>query len=113
MEDFSVMVPFLGLLLGCAMRTLLPYVVTGLELIAKENSFAAWPRFEPSYLSAFVLAVLGYGVTLATSPGAWSAVLLMDFVQAVAYAYTGQSLARLVVKAAVAVSTWIKTSNGS
>lgn len=107
--EFTFMVPFLGLLLGCAMRTLLPYLVTGLELIAKKNSFSAWPKFEPAYLSAFILAVMGYGVTLAAAPGAWGAVLLMDFVQAVAYAYTGQSLARLVVKTAVAVNTWIKT----
>jgi len=84
--------------LGCALRTLLPYVMVGLEAIAREQDWKAWPRFEPSYLSAFGLAVIAYAVTLVTVPGAWAQLLDMAFVQIVALAYAGQDLARQVIK---------------
>ena len=94
----------LAIVLGCALRTLLPYVLTGLQKIAESGEWASWPRFEPAYLSAFVLAVMAYALTLITIPGAWGALLAMAFVQVVALAYAGQDLARHVLKAGAAIA---------
>jgi len=94
-----VMVGAIGAIgLGCALRTLLPYVMAGLAAIAEAQDWTAWPRFKPSYLSAFGLAVIAYAIGLLTVPGAWGRLLAMEWVQIVALAYAGQDLARQVVK---------------
>jgi len=97
MEITSVW-PFIGLLIGCALRTLLPYVAAGLEAIRETEDWKAWPKFEPSYLSAFALALIAYVVTMLAVPGAFEQALAMGFVQAVALAYAGQDLARQIIK---------------
>jgi hypothetical protein len=99
--DWTLLVPFAGLLIGCALRTLLPYIVAGLETCRDTESWQAWPRFKPSYLASFGIAVVGYGVMLAVIPGAWGWTLELGLVPSIACAYTGQSLARLGVKAAI------------
>jgi len=86
-----------GLFVGCVLRTLLPYVLVGLSEI-KEGGWKAWPKFEPSYLSAFGAAMIAYVVTLVTVPGAWGTLQSMSFVLAAALAYAGHDLAREVIK---------------
>lgn len=97
--NWNLLLPFAGLLVGCALRTLLPYAITGLELVRDAKTWTAWPRFDASFLSSFTLAVILYSVGLLTIPGAWGWTIKLGFVPAVACAYTGQSLARLGVKA--------------
>jgi hypothetical protein len=101
--DPGVLVPFAGLILGCAMRTLLPYVVTGFETVSQAESWRAWPQFVPSYLASFALAVLAYAVTSITIPGVFENTKLLGFVPAVGMAYMSQDLSRLVVKGAAAI----------
>lgn len=90
--------PFLGLLVGAALRTLLPYIATSLEIVAKAENWRAWPRFQPSYLVAFIVAVIGFGVTFLTVPGALLAFLAWEFVPSVALGYGGQDIGRQIVK---------------
>ena len=91
------LVVFGALLTGLAMRTLLPYIVVGLNAIS-EGGFGAWPKFEAKYLASLGLAVIGYGVTLVTVPGAVEALLEMTFVAIVAMAYAGEDLVRQAIK---------------
>jgi len=88
---------FGALALGCALRTLLPYVTAGLTTIS-ENGWQAWPPFHPKYLASFALAIIGYGVTLVTSDAALTALATMSFSSAVLIGYTGGDLAREAVK---------------
>jgi len=97
--NWTTLIPFAGLLVGCALRTLLPYVVTGLQSCRDRKDWTCWPRFDASYLSSFALAVIAYGVMLLTIPGAWAWTLELGLVASVACAYTGQSLAREGIKA--------------
>jgi hypothetical protein len=87
----------LSLLGGCALRTLLPYIVAGLNKVAKEG-WAAWPRFEARYLSSFILAAIGYTIVLGTVPGVYEKLLTMGYIQIVALAYAGQDLTREAIK---------------
>lgn len=89
-----------ALLLGCALRTLLPYVTTGLKTIGESGSWGDWPRFEPAYLTSFVLAIIVYAVTFATIPGAWETVLATPFVALTGIAYAGQDVIREIMKGA-------------
>jgi len=86
-----------ALLLGCALRTLLPYVVRGFVDLQDNKP---WPKFEYSYLGALGLAVVAYAVSLVTIPGAFEALLSMGFVQVVALAYAGQDVSRQLIKLA-------------
>jgi len=91
----QVLVAIGALLLGCALRTLLPYVVRGFQDL-QENK--PWPSFEVSYLGALGLAVIAYALALATMPGAFASLLQMGFIQIVALAYAGQDIIRQVIK---------------
>jgi hypothetical protein len=95
--------PFLGLLIGAALRTFLPYVVAAFEAVRDAESWSAWPPFKPSYLIAFLVACLGFGVAFVTVPGALVGFLSWDFFAAVALAYTGQDIGRQIVKVAQAL----------
>jgi len=95
--------PFLGLLVGAALRTLLPYIATSLETVAKAESWKAWPPFKPSYLVAFIVAVLAFGVTFVTVPGALQAFVEWQFVASVALAYSGQDISRQIIKVGAVV----------
>lgn len=87
----------LAIFVGCALRTLWPYVVTGLKVISK-GTWSDWPAFEPRYLSAFVLAIAAYGIALLIIPGAYAWVMSAAFVNVVALSYTGQNISRDVIK---------------
>ena len=94
-QSFSI--AFGALALGCALRTLLPYITAGLQAIS-EGGWSDWPPFEPKYLASFALAVIGYAVVLVTSEGALTALVGMSFSSAVLIGYTGGDLAREAVK---------------
>lgn len=98
--NWNLLLPFAGLLIGCALRTLLPYVVTGLKTCQAQESWTAWPKFKPSYLASLGLTVLLYGVGLLTIPGAWAWTLNLDLVTAIGFAYTGQSITHESIKPA-------------
>ena len=97
----SALVPFGALVLGCALRYLLPYVTTGLQDV-KEAGWKAWPKFEPKYLSGFALGLVGFLVTFATSQGAVAALIAMPFTAATLLGYSGGEAAREVVKLFIA-----------
>jgi len=92
------LIPFIGLLTGCALRTVLPYVISALEAVRDAGRWDVWPAFDASYLASFALAVVAYGVALLTIPGAWAFTLNLDLVSAVGLAYTAQSLGREAIK---------------
>ncbi len=95
--------PFLGLLIGAALRTFLPYVVAAFEAVRDAESWSAWPAFKPSYLISFLVLCLGFTVTFLTVPGALAAFMTWTFFAAVAVAYAGQDISRQVIKAVQAV----------
>lgn len=94
MEILSV----IGLLvLGCALRFLLPYVIYGLQQIG-EKGWRAWPGFEAKYVASFALAAIGYGIILVTVPGVIRYLVGTEEVAVIALAYAGQDLGQNVVK---------------
>jgi len=94
-----------ALFLGCALRTLLPYVTTGLKLVGESGQWSDWPRFEPSYLTSFVLAAIAYGIVFLTVPGSWEAALDTPFIFLVSIAYAGQDIAREAVRTGQAIGS--------
>lgn len=100
--------PLVGLLVGAALRTLLPYVSTGLEEVAKAQDWKAWPKFQPSYLAMFALAVIGFGVSFLTVPGAFTGLMAWGFVQAVALAYSGGDIGRQLIKGGAATVRMVR-----
>ena len=97
----EVLVAMGALVLGLALRTLLPYVVAGLTVWQESGDWSAWPRFEPKYLASFALAAVGYAVTFATVEGAFESVAGMSFVAIVALAYGSTDVAREAIKLVV------------
>ena len=93
-----------ALFLGCALRTLLPYVTTGLKIVGESGKWSDWPRFEPAYLTAFALALIIYAVSFLTIPGAWESALETPFIYLVGLSYAGQDVTREVIKAGSAVA---------
>ena len=85
------------LCLGCVIRTFLPYVTTWMEKLRDEGVWMVLP-FEPKYLANLVLAVIGYGVTLAIVEGAAEALMAMTPVAIVSMGYAGNSIARAGLK---------------
>lgn len=94
----NTLLSILYLVIGSALRFLLPYLIVSFETVAKSGKWSDWPPFEPHYLSAFILNVVGYGVTLATIPGAWASLIAMAPVGIIALAYAGQDLSRKLIK---------------
>ena len=88
---------FGALVLGCALRTLLPWLTTWLQTMS-EDDWPGWLKFEPKYIANFALAVIGYGVTLLISDGAFEMLSSLRFVPAVAVGYAGGDLAREAIK---------------
>ena len=92
-------IEFGALALGCVLRTVLPYITSGLQIVSEEGSWKAWPAFEPKYLASLALALIAYGVILATVPGAISALSSTSFIAATGIGYAGGDLARETIKA--------------
>lgn len=91
----QVLLSISALLLGCALRTLFPYIITGFQ---EWQSNKPWPKFEYKYLGSFGLAVVAYALTLLTSPGAFESLLEMSFVYVVALSYAGTDISRQLIK---------------
>lgn len=88
-----------GLLaIGCAMRFILPYVLTGLEAVGRENSLSAWPAWEWRYLTSFLLSLIAYGVMMVVIPDTLAKWAAMAPIQLVILAYAGQDVAHRLVK---------------
>jgi hypothetical protein len=93
----QIIIALLAVLLGCVLRTLLPYVVKGFQLLQENNP---WPKFEYSYLGSLGLAVVGYGLMFLIKPDYFSQIVTLPFTEIVALAYAGQESARQVIKIA-------------
>lgn len=83
------------LLAGSAMRYLLPYVMLGLVEVGKGGS---WPAWEWKYLSAFALAIIGYGMALAMTEGMFARLAEMTPQALMLMAYGSNDVAREAVK---------------
>lgn len=101
---FVTLRPFLGLFTGAVLRSFVPWLTTGLELVAEKQDWKAFPAFKPGYLASLALAVLGFVVLFITVPGLYQAFLGWEFVAAVGLAYSGQDLSRQVLKAGEAIT---------
>jgi hypothetical protein len=95
--------PIAGLLLGTALRVLVPYVRAGFELVTETGSFADWPTFDWRYLALFAMPVIEFGVAFLTLNGLWNAAQAWEFIPAVSMAYAGADIGREVVGTVAAV----------
>lgn len=84
------------LALGSALKYVLPYVIEGLVQIGLGKP---WPRWEWRYLSAFALAVIGFGLPMLITPGFFDQLAEMAPVGLIGFAYAGNEMSRVVVKA--------------
>jgi hypothetical protein len=73
--------------------------------VGKAKTWKVWPAFDASYLAALALAVLAFGVAFLTQPGLFGAFRTWPFVASVALAYSGEDLARKILKGVEAVRT--------
>jgi len=96
-------VAVLGLLLGVALKVLVPYVRVGLEDVAETGSFAMWPVFDWRYLAMFLLPLLEFGVAFLITPGLFAIVASWAFITAVAFGYSGSDIGKEAAKSIVAV----------
>ena len=94
MELWLIVVYFL---IGCAIRFILPYVLLGLEAVAEQNRLSAWPAWEWRYLTAIIVAVLLFGLSLLVPAtlDLWRAMAPVTIILA---AYAGQDASRGIVK---------------
>ena len=92
-----------GLLLGVALKVLVPYLRAGLEDVAETGSFKMWPVFDWRYLAMFLLPVLEFGVAFLITPGLWAIVASWSFITACAFGYSGSDLGKEAIKAGAAV----------
>lgn len=86
----------LYLIIGSALRYTLPYVIEGLVQIGLGKP---WPEWKWKYLSALALAVIGFGVPMLTVEGFFVRLAGMDEIALIAFAYSGNEMSRIIVKA--------------
>jgi hypothetical protein len=86
---------------GCVLRAMVPYVLSGFQIVGEEGSWKAWPRFEPKYVTTFGTAIVIYAVALATVPNAVEALMELPIVPAISLGYSGGALVREGVKVVV------------
>jgi len=86
----------LYLAIGSALKYVLPYVIEGLVQVGLGK---AWPRWEWRYLSAFALAVIGFGLPMSITPGFFVQLATMAPIGLIGFAYAGNEMSRVVVKA--------------
>lgn len=94
MADMEIpMWNLIAIFLGVVLRTQLPYLREAFGRISKTGSWLSWPTYKPSYAAAFIIALLGYGVSLVTVTGSWAYLMRMSFVETTALSYAGGALA--------------------
>jgi len=86
----------LYLTIGSALKYLLPYVIEGLVQIGLKNP---WPKWEWRYLSSFALAIIGFGLPIVTVAGFFTQLADLPQVPLIAFAYAGNEMSRVIVKA--------------
>ena len=86
----------LFLIIGSALKYVLPYVIEGLVQIGLEQP---WPKWKWHYLSAFGLAVIGFGLPMLITPGFFLQLVSMPPIGLIGFAYAGNEMSRVVVKA--------------
>jgi len=86
----------LFLVVGSALRYLLPYIMLGLVEVGLERP---WPEWKWKYLSAFALAIIGFAIPMVTMPGFFLQLVSMAPIGLIAFAYAGNEMSREVVKA--------------
>jgi len=94
-----ILTPFLAVLLGVVLRTVVPFLQKALEQMRDTGE---WPVFEPQYLvpplAMLLLDVMAFCVALVTQPGLAQDISGLGFVVAVAAGYGGQGFVRDVQK---------------
>jgi hypothetical protein len=94
LQQIGYVVAFL--MAGSILKYLLPYVIEGLVQIGLENP---WPRWQWRYLSAFALALIGFGLPMLTMPGFFGQLAALPPIALIAFAYAGNEMSRVVAKA--------------
>uniref|UniRef100_A0A6M3M3N7 Uncharacterized protein n=1 Tax=viral metagenome TaxID=1070528 RepID=A0A6M3M3N7_9ZZZZ len=85
----------LFLAVGSALKYVLPYAILGLTQVGLGKP---WPRWEWRYLSAFALALIGYGLALMMTEDLVARFAAMRPPALVLLAYGANELARAVIK---------------
>ena len=86
------------LLAGSTLRFILPYIVVGLAAVGEENSLSAWPAWEWKYATSIILAMLGYGIAVISSPESMAQMLSLTPMTIIGLAYFGQDMASQIIK---------------
>lgn len=90
--------PLVALTGGVAARAIIPYFMAAFKAVNAEKSWQAWPRFEPQYITTFLISAVGYVVLLATVMGAFEALTDMAVREAIAVGYGLADLTRKAAK---------------
>jgi len=85
----------LWLVVGSALRYILPYVIHGLVAVGEGQK---WPKWEWKYLSSFALAIIGFGISLSTQLDFYASLSAEFPIAVIAMAYAGNGMGREVVK---------------
>ena len=85
----------LFLAVGSALKYVLPYAIAGLVQVGLGKP---WPQWEWRYMSAFALALIGYGLTLLLTEGIVARLAAMSPAMLMLQAYGANELARAVIK---------------
>jgi len=86
----------LFLMVGSALKYVLPYVIEGLVQVGLEQP---WPKWKWHYLSAFALTIIGFGLPMAITPGFFLQLATMPAIGLIGFAYAGNEMSRVVMKA--------------
>ena len=89
---------WVGIVAGFAVHIFGGYLIACLQAVGEANDWSAWLKFEPRYLTSFVLLVIGVAIGVMLNPALLEQINAMSFLVAFAYAYGGQVGARQVVK---------------
>jgi hypothetical protein len=85
-------------LAGCAGRFVIPYLITGLQLVGEANNWRAWPSWEWKLFTAFLLASGTFGGSL-LFPAVRDTLMSMSIEAIILAGYVGQSIGRDLIKA--------------
>jgi len=87
------MVGFIGWFAGTALRNLWPYLRVGMEKVAEENKWSAWPPFELRYLMLFLISAAELGIALLIFDGFYGTVIGWPLATAALAGYAGTAIA--------------------
>ena len=90
--------PWVGIIAGFAVHIFGGYLIACLQAVGEANDWGAWLKFEPRYLTSFVLLIVGVAIGVMLNPVLLEQINAMSFLAAFAYAYGSQVGARQVVK---------------